>query len=175
MFLVCKGKIVSIEWLNLVQRLSIGDYFEIHLLHWGLCDPPLSRDQSFFLHEAELRHSAFCKEPLLTWFALQFRSFGKWISILCFLAATLAGRSESESGEMFAAAGISVFFEIICKLLQPLWKISQAVSRCLFGVLICTLVLGFYLVDRTSLPIPLRRVVHFLDSKKFLMSPAGTM
>ena len=28
-----KGMIVSVEWLNLVPQLRIGDCFEIHLLH----------------------------------------------------------------------------------------------------------------------------------------------
>ena len=32
-----RGVIVSIEWLNLVPRLRVGDCFEIHLPRWGLC------------------------------------------------------------------------------------------------------------------------------------------
>ena len=56
-FWFCTDQIESIECLNLVPRLRIGDCVEIHLLHWGLCDLMLSSHQSF-LHEVLHHHRA---------------------------------------------------------------------------------------------------------------------
>ena len=54
---------VTIEWPNLTPRLRSGGCFEIHILHWGLCDLLLSSNQSFLLEV--LHHQCVsCKEPL---------------------------------------------------------------------------------------------------------------
>ena len=69
------GMILSIEWLDLVPRLRIGDCFEIHLPRWGLCDLLLSSHQKILL-EVLLRQCVFCKEPLLSWFGSRHRNVG---------------------------------------------------------------------------------------------------
>ena len=73
-FLFCTDKMESIEWPDLVPRLRIGDCFEIHLLHWGLCDLLYSSHQTFLL-EVLLRQCAFCKELLSSWLASRLRNF----------------------------------------------------------------------------------------------------
>ena len=40
-FLLCTSTTVFIDCQDLVQRLRIGDCFEIHILRCGLCDPQL--------------------------------------------------------------------------------------------------------------------------------------
>ena len=67
-------------------------------------------NKSSFFIEVLLRQCFFCKEPLSSWFVSILRNFffGKWAKRLCFLDATFAGRSESESWEMCAGAGTSV-------------------------------------------------------------------
>ena len=82
-------KIESIEWLNLVPWLSVGDCFESHLLRWGLCDLLLSSHQNVW--------------PNLRWALVilvrkqtsQFRSVGKWVKKMRFFDAIFVGRSES--------------------------------------------------------------------------------
>ena len=65
-----------IQWVtNLVPRLRIGDFFEVHHPHWGLFDLLVSSHQISLLEV--LNHLfAFCKEPLYFWFACKFRNFG---------------------------------------------------------------------------------------------------
>ena len=69
-----KDQIVSTEWLDSVPHLRIGDCFEIHLPHWGLCDLLFSSHQTFLL-EVLLRQCVFCKEPFSSWFASIRRNF----------------------------------------------------------------------------------------------------
>ena len=68
-FPFCTDWIESIEWPNLVPRLRVGDCFEIHLPHCGLCDLMLSSHQTL-LPEVLLRQLVFCKEPLSSWFSV---------------------------------------------------------------------------------------------------------
>ena len=85
MILFCTDMIESIEWQDLVPRQRTGDCLWIHIPHCGLCDPPLSRHQTFLL-EVELRQCVFCKR-LLLFLVLkqtsQSRSFGRGVEILC--------------------------------------------------------------------------------------------
>ena len=74
-FQFCTDKIESTEWLNHAPRLRVGDCFEIHNSHWGLCDLLLSSHQTFLL-EVPLRQCVFCKKPLSSRFASTLRNFG---------------------------------------------------------------------------------------------------
>ena len=65
-FLFYTDTLESIVLPNLVPRLRIGDCFEIHNLHWELCDLLLSSHQNFLL-EVGLCQCVFCKEPLSSW------------------------------------------------------------------------------------------------------------
>ena len=79
-FLFCTDPTGSIGWPSPAPRLRIDDCFEMHILHWVLCDLLLSSHQSF-QHEVQLRHCVFCTKPfviLVFWQTSQFRSFGKW-------------------------------------------------------------------------------------------------
>ena len=103
---------------------------------------------------------------------LQFRSLGKWVWIMCFLDATFVGRSESESGEMFADAGTSASSRLSVNSPKhsgrsrkrlpaaPLWSSSTFLLSVLGG----SRLVGKY-----------RHVVNLLDPKTYLVSPAGTM
>ena len=77
-FWFCKAKIESIELPRLVPRLRIDDCFEIHFLHWELCDPLQSSHQHVPLW-ARLYLHVFCKKPSLS----QFGSFRKCVYTLC--------------------------------------------------------------------------------------------
>ena len=66
--------IESTELPNLVPQ-RIGDCFEIHILHYKLCDLLLSSQQNFLL-EVWLRQCVSCKQPLLSWSSCKCRSFG---------------------------------------------------------------------------------------------------
>ena len=109
-FVFYTDKIESIEWQDLVPRQHIDDCFEIHLPHWGLCDLLLSSHQTFSARgtasPVRLLQGALVILVLLQ--ISQFVSFGKWVWILCFQDATFVRRSESESWETWAGAGISV-------------------------------------------------------------------
>ena len=91
-FLLDKGKIVSIGWPNLVPQQRIDDYVMIHILHWGLCDPLLSNHQSFATPDTTV--PVRLVQEALVIFVLkqvsQFRSFGKWVKMLCLLGTTFA-------------------------------------------------------------------------------------
>ena len=73
-FLFCTDMLGSIEWLSPAPRLHIGDCFEIHNLHWELCDLLLSNHQNF-LHEVQLCQHVFCTEVLWFWSSDRFRNF----------------------------------------------------------------------------------------------------
>ena len=64
------------------------------------------------------------------------------------------------------------FFEVICELLLPLWKVSQAVSHCSTVVLI--ICFWFWLLDHrvgfTALDNKFRHCVILLESERFTMS-----
>ena len=124
----------SIEWPNLAPRLHIDDCFEIHILHWELCDLLLSSHESSLLDV--LHHqSVFFKEPLWSWSSCILRFFGLsgqkiWFHLGC---------SESDSREVLAGvsrdAKHNFIFLIFCELLKPFWQISQQVSLYRYGVL----------------------------------------
>ena len=59
----------------IVRQQRIGDCFEIHILHKGLCDLVLSGHQNVLL-EVWLCQCVSCKEPLLSWSSCKCRSFG---------------------------------------------------------------------------------------------------
>ena len=107
-FLFGTDKSESIEWQDLAPRQRIGDCSEIHLPRWGFCDLPLSSPQTSpvpllqeFLVILVLEHTS------------QFRSFGKRVSMLCFLnfnfTTTFVGRSESELCVCTGISGSSRF------------------------------------------------------------------
>ena len=78
-------------------------------LRWGLCDRLWSNHQ-ISLPEVPVSPVSLLQRALVILVRMQtsqFRSFGKWVYILCFLDATLKGRSGSESWEFSAAAGVS--------------------------------------------------------------------
>ena len=74
-FLFCTDKIEFIELPSLVPLLRIDDCFEIHILHWELCDLLLSSHR-FFPLWAGLYHCVFCKKPSQFWFSSRCRNFG---------------------------------------------------------------------------------------------------
>ena len=65
--------------------------------------------------------------------------------------------------------------QIICELLQPFRDVSQAVSPCLFVVLIFCFWFWDYRVGFLALDHKYRHFVNLLDSKKYSMSLAETM
>ena len=65
----------SIEWPSLAPRLQNRDCFEIHNLHWELCDLLESNHQNF-LHEVRLHQYVFCTEPLWSWSSGRSHNFG---------------------------------------------------------------------------------------------------
>ena len=56
-------------------RLHIDDCFEIHNLHWELCDPQLSNHQNF-LHDVRIHHCVFCTGLLKFYSSDWSRNFG---------------------------------------------------------------------------------------------------
>ena len=177
-FLFRTDKIESIELPNLVPRQRIGDCLWTHIPHWGPRDLPLSCHQTFLL-EVRLRQCVFLKEPLSSWFAKQtsqFRSFGKWVLILCFLDfdTTFVGRSESESCEIVCAS------RHLCVLQIYLWPpptIPEDLANgrpnvdCHPSFCFC---FGFWR-DRTSFLGLFRHFAPILDLKMNSMSPAVAM
>ena len=80
-FLSCTDTTGSSEWRNPAPRLHIDDCFEIHNLHWELCDRLQSNHQNI-LHERRLCQYVFCTEPLWFWSSgrsRNFQSFWKWV------------------------------------------------------------------------------------------------
>ena len=139
-FLFCTDKIESIEWLDLVPRLRIGDCFEIHFLHRGLCDLLLSSHQTFLL-EVLLRQCVVCKEPLSSWFAISiFRAASK--------NTLLPGCHYCRPLRIWVTRNVCgwrhfCIFEIFCELHLPFRKVSQSVSRCSIVIPLFIFVLGF--------------------------------
>ena len=110
--LFCTDKIESIELQDRVPRQRIGDCLSRFTLL--VVDFVISRYQvTDFSARSTASPVRFLQGALVILVLLQmsqFLSFGKWVSIRCFLDVdtTFAGRSESESCELCAGAGTFV-------------------------------------------------------------------
>ena len=116
--LYSKDKIESVEWQDLAPRQRTGDCLQIHVPHWGLCDLPLSCNQTFLL-VVKLRQCVLCKRLSLFWFLKQTSKFSVFQEvnekIMYFLDATFVECSESESWEMCAGASTSAGIRLSVK------------------------------------------------------------
>ena len=147
-FLFYTDTLESIVLPNLVPRLRIGDCFEIHNLHWELCDLLLSSHQNFLL-EVGLCQCVFCKEPLSSWSSCISRNSDlsgseyKYCACPIQLLSRVLDLIREKNLRVCPLARRNPFVhEILCEF-HPIRQIAQQVSLCYVDVLICILVVDF--------------------------------
>ena len=147
-------KLLSVSWeFDCVHC----DYFEIQLLHQGLCELLVIKSPKFFCSRYCFTSAFTAKGPCnlvsLAYFAISV--LRKWVKILwlCFLDTTFGGRSASESWEVLAGLSLNVNTCSSSKFLCELWQIFQQITLFQYGGPYFFFVFWFSVGSRNGFPV----------------------